>query len=1278
MSATAIFYPARALSRTSLGPLSLSRLNSTSTSTTAQGPERTPNLGHGSIRQCQSSTPSVGSVAPPSPFPPPPPPPPPSPLLLPFADAATVNVRAEPQYPSSGSHLRPSPFYTRYGRRIPKLLVSLRDIGLAKDIPTPVRGKRNLVHTNPVAPKKRDLRRKDDAAWMRKHGKVDAKQQMSKFNQGLTYFEQVRQYKLHLGEIEFAKMAVKGKIKFQRRIRPDEELSLSSITREYMEAVSWFPKCTFSPFNKNPWGLRVHIGLDPDIVVITKTFTYHNRWFLASKGYDPSDVVVWGWVLASKDAEEAGWRMKLYQEGLPDKSARTIKADEVHNGDSLLNSPPPLSENNGGRTEPQQVATLPSRPRPFPTFLILHTLRRKPLSRTTINYFLSCGSTFLARLASDNKTKLLFIIRLLRRIQEENILALPYLSQLITSNLVLPHRCSSYSLSHLTLTYNRLLSLLARPAHDRPFQSHAVIQQSQFILLRQMSAMDIHLTREGYQALASVQLARAKTKEERDRIRGMKMSWPPWQEERDAWTDKVNQGRVTRAGVILKQMLDVGYPPHDWESAATVLAGQDTDSTPTIATRTFLRLPPSATISKLRTQLEGASEDMSNKTTKTLLKQKSQPYIERKALVWAARIRATRTLEEAWSIFLNARETFRTPTSGMYQELFEKVVAAERLQKQKGMKKQSEISTQGLEAPPGGDKAKFTPAPSSGEGISTIRALLTTPRQLTPQQHLQLLQNHANELLLKKIQEEKYRAEKPVPGEAKEVIPAPFSPSEDGVYTPIPPPTLGNLHQMLLQDGLKPTLHILALLIREAPDMETADSLLGEELKEQLWSGYSKNSREPMRLEKTNWRLLTAYLQALINSRHIERAIRLLIVTSTRKDNLSWHYPPAWNITLKAVADWDFRLGHGTPEKRISWLKLVWKLFQYMRALKVGINEKTLLSLCTAANKAITLEKEMKLKGGSGGSGTTDAPGVVFWDGVKPWVRVVSIFRNLVGNVQSQEDRDAELQALKGLANTEGCQDSTTIQTQTQSPPASPISVPFWAIFEELEIKVISMKETNSNIANETIEIGDIDSLDTMIDPAYYTPTPPPPPPPTPPLPTPEPNSSLKISRSFTPPLHVPSFASLHSYIRLLGRASQKDELLLTLAWMVRIARGDGNSSGINLPLRGTDNVGTTVGERRRARRCIVAARVFLEEEKQKEESETEGEVGVAKKGGEVEEGKGRWKEWCEVARVLVEGREMGFGGTGVSQGKLWGGWPGPDEVHEYKGNAHRVQRPCP
>ena len=74
--------------------------------------------------------------------------------------------------------------------------------------------------------------------------------------------------------------------------------------------------------------------------------------------------------------------------------------------------------------------------------------------------------------------------------------------------------------------------------------------------------------------------------------------------------------------------------------------------------------------------------------------------------------------------------------------------------------------------------------------------------------------------------------------------------------------------------------------------------------------------------------------------------------------------------------------------------------------------------------------------------------------------------------------------------------------------------------------------------------------------------------------------------------------------------------------------------------------------------------RVFLEEgreeeeeeEDQKKNSETEGELfGVYREGGEPGDGKRRWKGWCEVAKVLVEGRGTDAGGTGISQeGQDW------------------------
>lgn len=1126
---------------------------------------------------------------------------------------------------------------------------------MAKDIPGPARGKRNLVHTDPKAPKKRALRRKEDGLWARKHGKPIKKAQRE-----LPYHEQVRRYKLDLARVELSP-ALKEGAKFSRRKgKRDERLSLSSITREYMEAVACFTKCSFSPFYENSRGPRIYTGLDPDIVVITKTFTYKNRWFLQSKGYDPLDVVVWGWILAAKNAEQAGWRMKVYQEGLPQKYPKEIekagtKLQVVADGMSSGSQGSPSSDTDPAKVptsrcdDPAQKRVSP--PKPFPSFLILHTIRRKPLSRTTLNYIIVGGSTFLSQLGSDYKSKTLFIVRLLRRIQEENVLALPYLVQLIVTHLELTPKTS---VQHLTFLYNRLLSLIARPPHERPFQYHPVIQQSQFMLLRKMSAINILITREGYRAIISVQLARAKTTGERERIKGMKMSWPPWQEERDAWSDKLDRGRVTRAGVVLRQMQDAGYAIQGWESAAAILAGEDTDQTPTIATRTYLRLPPSSAIVKGKERLETGSkakqvpatgEPISSirgnnrlqEISKKLETQPPAPHHDRgQELVWRARIRATRTLEEAWAIFLDARNNLH-PTGGMYQELSEKVVAAERLHREKEEERgKFNVSVPGEETGEGPNRDA-----SPFEDPSTMEFLLSLPKRLTPEQRLMVLRNHANELRMKQLQEEKYRPGKPVPGEGKEVLPAPFSPSEGGVHVPIPPPTLASLYHMMHQDNFQPTQEMLILLVKKARDMETADRLLGEELVHEIWSGYDPLSSNG-RLKKPNWRLLTAYLQALINSGFIQRAVRLLIITSTRKDNPTWRYLPAWNVTMKALVDWKFRaypmswkraraLVESNVEQRKSWLYLVWKLYVHMRDLRIDIDGQTMMILCTAARKVMQLEEDVRK-----GRGDREVEEIL-WDGKKPWEQVVEVFRKLVGNVQSLTERDTEIRALKEKAINFNKWDSGRKTTKEEEKPEP---VPFWAEFDE-------PKDEPNVVPAGLTELGNHPQLDAYIDPDYYTPYPPPPPPPPPPARIPEPeNCATVIASKYSPPLYVPNFAVLHTYIRVLGLAGQKKEVISTLSWMARLARGEGDSGGISLPLKGTNEVGTTEGEKRRARTCIIAVRTFLEEE------------GVERVGG-----------WQEVARMLVDGKG-GDGETG--QEKLWGGWPSVEEVEKYKKQGMR------
>ncbi|KAF8444261.1 hypothetical protein BGX38DRAFT_708088 [Terfezia claveryi] len=1112
---------------------------------------------------------------------------------------------APPKQPSSrtvnepGCPTRPSPLSTRHGRKIPKLLLTLRDLKLAQDIPGPARGKRNLVHTDPKAPKKRALRRQEDREWASKHGKP-----AKKHPRVLPYHEQVRRYKLELARFDLIPVMKEGATFSRRKGKRCEKLSLSSITREYMEAVAWFTKCSFSPFYKGSWGPRIYTGLDPDIVVITKTFTYKNRWFLQSKGYDPWDVVVWGWILVAKDAEQAGWRMKIYQDGLPKRKPKEIEKVatklQVAVDDMSSRSEARLSID----TDPTEAPTLKcddpeppvpkgispiAPPKPFPSFLILHTIRRKPLSRTTLNYIIAGGSTFLSQLGSDYKSKTLFIVRLLRRIQEENILALPYLVQLIVTHLELT---PNTSVQHLTFLYNRLLSLIARPSHERPFQYHPLIQQSQFMLLRQMSAINILITREGYRAIISVQLARAKTTEERERIKGMKMSWPPWQEERDAWSDKLDRGRVTRAGVVLRQMKEAGYAMKGWDSAAAILAGEDTDRTPTIATRTYLRLPPSSTIAKGKEKFERGSkakqvpvagERISSMTgNKKLETQRPASHHGRgEELVWRARIRATRTLEEAWAIFLDARNNLN-PTGGMYQELSEKVIAAERLHREKEEEKRKfNIPVPGEET---GEGSNRDPSPS--EDPSTMEFLLSLPKWLTPEQRLMLLRNHANELRMKQLQEEKYRPGNPVPGEGKEVLPAPFSPSEGGVHLPITPPTLTSLYHMMHQDNFQPTQEMLILLVKKARDMETADRLLGKELVHEIWSGYDPLSSN-RKLKRPNWRLLTAYLQALINSGFIQRAVRLLIITSMRKDSLTWRYLPAWNVTMKALVDWKFRaypiswkrtraLVESNVEQRKSWLYLVWKLYVHMRDLKIDIDGQTMMILCTAARKAMQLEEDVRK-----GRGDREVEEIL-WDGRKPWEQVVDVFRKLVGNVQSTAERDTEIRALREKAMDFNKWDGGREAAKEEEKPEP---VPFWAEFDEAKDEPMIVPAALTELSNHP-------QLDASIDPDYYTPYPPPPPPPPARIPEPD-NSAAVIASRYSPPLYVPNFAVLHTYIRALGFAGQKKEVISTLSWMARLARGEGNSGGISLPLKGTSEVGTTEGEKRRVRTCIIAVRTW-------------------------------------------------------------------------------------
>ncbi|KAL8685515.1 MAG: hypothetical protein Q9218_007715 [Villophora microphyllina] len=215
----------------------------------------------------------------------------------------------------------------------------------------------------------------------------------------------------------------------------------------------------------------------------------------------------------------------------------------------------------------------------------------------------------------------------------------------------------------LAFCYNRILSVLALAPEERPYQSAHHRQRAQFMLIRRMNEFQppLDINREGYRAVTRVQLAHSKTAQERKWADLKAISWPPWKEDKlgpDA-SIGVEHG-ISRASNAIHRMGEAGYGNRTWEKGAHILAGWDTDGSPTIQTRS-ISLPMTAVDVPL-TQLEEGSE-----TRRETLPSEVDA-------LWAARIKATRTLQEAWSCFLACKDQGVPLTPQVYFVMFEKLV----------------------------------------------------------------------------------------------------------------------------------------------------------------------------------------------------------------------------------------------------------------------------------------------------------------------------------------------------------------------------------------------------------------------------------------------------------------------------------------------------------------------------------------------------------------------------------------------------------------------------
>jgi hypothetical protein len=200
---------------------------------------------------------------------------------------------------------------------------------------------------------------------------------------------------------------------------------------------------------------------------------------------------------------------------------------------------------------------------------------------------------------------------------------------------------------------NKFLKLLSLPSNGSPFVSASIQQQAQFELLKAMAKQRpvLPVTRQGYRGIIAVQLAHKKTLDERQSAELKAPSWPPWKEEKlgiDA--ERGTEGMKSRAMQVINQMKHAGYSHSSWEGVAAVLAGWDTDNSPTIQTRGMMH----------RTETACLPEHASGES--------DYPAI------WIARIRATRTVREAWACFLSYQDLNLPARRGVYTAMAEKLI----------------------------------------------------------------------------------------------------------------------------------------------------------------------------------------------------------------------------------------------------------------------------------------------------------------------------------------------------------------------------------------------------------------------------------------------------------------------------------------------------------------------------------------------------------------------------------------------------------------------------
>ena len=280
--------------------------------------------------------------------------------------------------------------------------------------------------------------------------------------------------------------------------------------------------------------------------------------------------------------------------------------------------------------------------------------------------------------------------------------------------------------------FNSGLDLFRQKAPVEPVFNMRYNWRAQRVLLATSMSRDMPrpllINRNGFRSIRHVMLALGKSPAERRVSMRMARSWPPYRRDWDGLDEqrrpKDDFSRSVQAGVM---MHEAGYGDMDHDRALNVLGGMVPGESPTVQTRT---LGPRI--------WKGPKANLN-------------PFSE-----WAARVRATRDVNEAWRQF-DGRSGKIKPSAQVYTEMFRKLFAA--------------------------PVERHHPAESAS-------STATWP--------------HGKELL---------------PGDAREVYPvhdATLTPFE---RARISPPTVGQLYDRMMAEGTRPVGECLAILIKNATNL---------------------------------------------------------------------------------------------------------------------------------------------------------------------------------------------------------------------------------------------------------------------------------------------------------------------------------------------------------------------------------------------------------------------------------------------------------------------------